>query len=193
MKTSIMILFLFILSPLAVLSDANGQKKSATSSPSPEPFSKVENFFFLYEYFGKDYAKTYKYWNEAAAGMKMIVFISLNDKDRPQHLDVLDLSDTFKIVLTTVISGGTKNHPTPLGTTKIYSKLKSLHSDKYNCDMTYWNNIHPQGKIGIHGLNGLTYEDKLGKPASHGCIRLNKKVEKIFWHLVPVGTKVVVY
>lgn len=42
-------------------------------------------------------------------------------------------------------------------------------------------------------IHGTPHEDKLGRPASHGCIRLGAEALERVYELAPVGTKVYVY
>jgi len=143
---------------------------------------------FLYDFFEQDSVKTEQYQTEIKDGLKMMVHISI----KKQRLSVLDFSDTFRIVLQTKISSGRKEGWTPKGTFKILKKRISRPSKKYGGVMTYWNCLTPNEAIAIHGLQNDSYELYLGRPLSHGCIRIGKDVEKEFYNLVPIGTKVVI-
>lgn len=70
-----------------------------------------------------------------------------------------------------VVSTGKKGYRTPLGNYKPTRMHKKYYSRKYhNSPMP--NSIFFNGGIAVHG----TYEvARLGKPASHGCVRMHPK------------------
>lgn len=78
------------------------------------------------------------------------------------------------------ISSGTASHPTPRGTFRPQWTAKMWYSRKYdNAPMP--NAVFIHGGVAIHA----TYATKmLGRPASHGCIRLAPGNAKTFYHLV---------
>jgi lipoprotein-anchoring transpeptidase ErfK/SrfK len=94
---------------------------------------------------------------------------------------------------TWAISSGVAKHPTPRGTFHPQWTSKMWYSRKYdNAPMPHAVFIH--GGIAIHG----TYHTRsLGRPASHGCIRLSTAHAKTFYNLVQKHgmkrTKVSVY
>jgi lipoprotein-anchoring transpeptidase ErfK/SrfK len=72
--------------------------------------------------------------------------------------------------------------PTPRGTFRIINKVKNP-GGPYG---TRWMGLS-KPHIGIHGTNNPS---SIGRPASHGCIRMqNKDVEELF-DLVSIGTTV---
>lgn len=84
-------------------------------------------------------------------------------------------------VKTAIISTGKWSNPTPIGTFKVLNHIKVAWSKKYKLYMPNWMAIQPEGGAydgyGIHGLpywpNGKREgEGHLGRPVSHGCIRL---------------------
>ena len=98
------------------------------------------------------------------------------------------------VIATHLVSTGTKSLPTPLGTFKIMSKNKRAWSRIGKLWMPYWMQITKTG-VGIHELpewpNGKKEgADHLGKPASHGCIRLGVGPAKAVYDWAPVGTTV---
>lgn len=87
-----------------------------------------------------------------------------------------------------IISSGTLQMPTPLGTFKILSKAVVAYSASYNLYMPHFMQFTKSG-AGIHGLpywktaSGIVYEgvNHLGLRVSHGCVRLPlKAAEKIY-------------
>lgn len=78
------------------------------------------------------------------------------------------------------VSTGRKGYTTPSGTFQPYL-LKPMHySSKYeNAPMPY--SIFFHGGYAIHATDAI---DKLGRPASHGCIRLSPQNAKWLFRLV---------
>jgi hypothetical protein len=90
-----------------------------------------------------------------------------------------------KIVLFMPISSGRKSHPTPTGEYLVTDKYRTWKSTLYDAKMPFFLRLSC-GDFGLH-------EGALpGYPASHGCIRLPKKVAKELFQSVPVGTLVVI-
>lgn len=81
---------------------------------------------------------------------------------------------------TWAISSGTRSHPTPTGTFRPQWTAKMWYSRKYdNAPMPHAVFVH--GGVAIHA----TYATgMLGRPASHGCIRLSPTNAKVFYGLV---------
>jgi lipoprotein-anchoring transpeptidase ErfK/SrfK len=95
------------------------------------------------------------------------------------------------------ISSGVAKMPTPTGEFKIYAKNPRAWSKLGKLWMPYWMTFVPTGMYGIHELPewpGGKKEgaDHLGKPASHGCVRLGVGPAKLLYDWAPVGTKVVI-
>lgn len=94
------------------------------------------------------------------------------------------------------ISSGKASMKTPSGTFKIVNKSKKAWSNTYKLWMPYWLGLG-NGRFGIHELpiwpNGYREgANHLGKPVSHGCIRLGIGPAKYIFERVAVGTKVVI-
>jgi len=86
---------------------------------------------------------------------------------------------------------------TPRGQFHIENKNIKAWSH-YGLWMPYWMAITPDGKYGIHELpiwpNGYREgEDHLGRPVSHGCIRLGTEMAKKIYNLTELGTVVNIY
>lgn len=77
------------------------------------------------------------------------------------------------------ISSGRKGYRTPTGTYSPKRMHKMWHSRKYNMSpMPY--SIFFRGGYAVHGTN---YVKQLGRPASHGCIRLHTAHAKKLYNL----------
>lgn len=88
------------------------------------------------------------------------------------------------------------NGTTPKGEFRIRNKSPKAWSS-YGLWMPYWLGIEGQ-RFGIHELpiwpNGYREgADHLGRPVSHGCIRLGIGPAKILYDWVEIGTKVIIY
>lgn len=95
---------------------------------------------------------------------------------------------------TFAVSTGKQSMPTPKGEFTIKNKSPKAWSKTYGLWMPYWLGI---GSFGIHELpiwpNGYREgSDHLGKPVSHGCIRLGIGPAEILYNWTEVGTKVVI-
>lgn len=96
----------------------------------------------------------------------------------------------------TIVSSGKWNWPTPVGEFKIINKHPRAWSKLAGLWMPYWMGF-AGGKFGIHDLpewpngkkEGLNH---LGKPVSHGCIRLSSAEAKELYAWTPVGTKLII-
>lgn len=99
------------------------------------------------------------------------------------------------------ISTGKWNTPTPRGEFTVGNKNKKAWSKMAELWMPYWMGLEGRGiKSGAYGIHELPVwpngyregENHLGKPASHGCIRLGLKTAKKMYELTPVGTHVTI-
>lgn len=95
------------------------------------------------------------------------------------------------------ISSGRRGMETPTGVFEIRSKAKIAYSRKYRLYMPYWMSFTSWGH-GIHELpifrNGKREgSDHLGKPVSHGCVRLGVGAASTVYNWASVGTPVVIH
>src|SRR3989339_120031 len=96
-----------------------------------------------------------------------------------------------------VVSTGKPGMETPKGHFKVDYKDKKAWSAKYGLWMPYWMSLQ-NGYFGIHELpewpggykEGV---DHLGKPVSHGCIRLRVGDAEFLYNWAPMGTEVFIY
>ncbi len=78
------------------------------------------------------------------------------------------------------VSTGTRSYSTPVGEYLPYRMHTMWYSRKYNyTPMPHA--IFFKGGYAVHGTNAVW---RLGRPASHGCVRLNKKHAAILFKLV---------
>jgi hypothetical protein len=89
-------------------------------------------------------------------------------------------------VLTTPISSGREEKPTPTGMFTITDKHAKWTSTIYNVPMPNFLRLN-EGSVGMHAgfLPGF--------PASSGCIRMPETAAQQLFDEVPVGTKVCIY
>lgn len=100
------------------------------------------------------------------------------------------------VVLNYQASTGLSSHPTPKGTFAVRAKAPKAWSATYKLWMPYWLDFS-RGKYGIHELpkwpSGYQESSRdLGRPASHGCVRLGVGPAKRIYDLAPIGTEVLV-
>ena len=83
------------------------------------------------------------------------------------------------------ISSGRKGYPTPKGEFVVTNKHRQWRSTIYGTSMPFYLRLSCRA-FGLHAGHLPGY------PASHGCIRLNKKDAQNLFERVPVGTVVVI-
>lgn len=94
------------------------------------------------------------------------------------------------------ISSGKPSMPTPKGVFKIVNKTKKAWSKTYKLWMPYWLGLD-RGSIGIHELpvwpsgyrEGASH---LGKPVSHGCVRLGIGPAQYLYERASIGMEVII-
>nr|MBX2806551.1 L,D-transpeptidase [Hyphomicrobiales bacterium] len=78
------------------------------------------------------------------------------------------------------VSTGRRGYTTPTGSFRPYSLRRHHRSRKYyNSPMPY--SIFYRGGYAIHGTNAVS---RLGRTASHGCIRLHKRNARELFDMV---------
>ncbi len=81
---------------------------------------------------------------------------------------------------TWAISSGRKGYRTPTGTYRPTRMYREYYSRKYN-GSPMPNSIFFRGGYAIHGTG---YTKSLGRPASHGCVRLHPTNARALYNLV---------
>lgn len=103
--------------------------------------------------------------------------------------------NSWNLLKSFTCSSGVKGEETPSGSYTIKSKGKWFFSNSYKQGGKYW--VQFEGNYLFHSLpldetknNILDYT--LGKPASHGCIRLRETDSKWIYDNIPEGSKVII-
>jgi lipoprotein-anchoring transpeptidase ErfK/SrfK len=108
------------------------------------------------------------------AAAKLYITIDISDQQMLVSKGGLFASHSWKV------STGRKGYSTPHGTYKPYLLKKMHYSSKYdNSPMPH--SIFFKGGYAIHAT---PYVKNLGRPASHGCIRLDPRHAKKLFELV---------
>lgn len=129
--------------------------------------------------------------HNATPRIKFIKRIEIDTKRQ----ELAYLIDNVKIN-TFKISTGKPATPTPKGSFKIKNKYARAWSKKYKLWMPYWLGIK-DGSFGLHELpewpNGFKEgANHIGKPVSHGCIRLSVGQAEIIYQWADIGTPVII-
>ncbi len=97
-----------------------------------------------------------------------------------------------------ICSGGTEEKPTPTGEFETTQKVSYFWSDKYNMGAYYcvrFYKVYLFHSVPFDADNVMIVEEneKLGSPASHGCIRLGLEDAKWIYEMLPLGVRVLIY
>ena len=128
--------------------------------------------------------------------------VSLEDSTKPLHIDVslsnqkvevLDAKD--RDVKTFTCSSGKKGSETPTGTFTVSQRGKSFFNDSLNEGAYYWVRFYKaylfhSVPFDKNGQIEQSEADKLGEPASHGCLRVSVENAKWIYDNIPDGTEV---
>jgi len=105
-----------------------------------------------------------------------------------------------KVIKRMTASTGMEGHETPLGTFQIQNRGLWFYNEKYKQGAKYWVSFKDWGLYLFHSVamdkdQKVIPEEaaKLGKPASHGCIRLSVEDAKWIYDNIPEKTKVVIH
>jgi LysM repeat protein len=98
-------------------------------------------------------------------------------------------------VYTARVSSGTWDHPTVLGTYRVYAKYVTTRmrggegAEKYDIpDVPYTMYFYAD-----YALHGAYWHNNFGNPMSHGCVNLPVDVAKWMYDWAPIGTMVVTH
>jgi lipoprotein-anchoring transpeptidase ErfK/SrfK len=78
------------------------------------------------------------------------------------------------------VSTGRKGYGTPIGRYQVQWTHPKWYSRKYEMAPMPWS-VFFHGGFAVHGTSAV---NRLGRPASHGCVRLAPKNAKLFYQLV---------
>lgn len=99
-----------------------------------------------------------------------------------------------------IASTGAPDTPTPTGRFRIENRGEWFYSPKYQQGAKWWVSFYGRGKYLFHSVPMDARQqiiaaeaDKLGQPASHGCVRLSLEDAFWFYQTVPEGTPVDIY
>ena len=103
--------------------------------------------------------------------------------------------DNWSIIKTFNCSTGIAGEETPEGIFTVKEKGDWFYSDEYNQGGKYW--VQFSGNYLFHSLpynkdKSKIVDSTLGKPSSHGCVRLAEADSKWLYTIVPVGSKVII-
>jgi len=97
-----------------------------------------------------------------------------------------------------ICSGGADQSPTPQGEFETSDKIKYSWVERFDVGAFYWTRFYK--KYLFHSVpfdknREMIIEEyeKLGSPASHGCIRLKLEEAKWLYEKLPSGVKVIIY
>jgi LysM repeat protein len=94
------------------------------------------------------------------------------------------------------VSSGVYNHPTVLGTYRIYAKYTSTKMTGGTQGIDYYNipNVpYTMYFYSGYALHGAFWHNNFGNPMSHGCVNLPVDVSKWMFDWAPIGTMVVTH
>jgi hypothetical protein len=110
---------------------------------------------------------------------QLLANLYFDPEKSPQQRQYLQIIYQGQLLERLLISGGAPGHDTPLGQFALGFKDYYPRSRLYNnTPMPFFSEIsikgHP-GEFGFHALEDGGYLYLLGKPASHGCVRLSRR------------------
>ena len=105
---------------------------------------------------------------------KADVYITISKSQQVMYVETPEASFTWDV------STGRKGYTTPSGKFKPYLLRPIHYSSKYN-NAPMPHSIFFHGRYAIHATDAI---NKLGRPASHGCIRLHPKNARWLFRLV---------
>lgn len=111
-------------------------------------------------------------------GRPLVARVDLSDQRMYVYVDE-------KLVYTFPVSSGRKGYGTPTGKWNAYWLSPKHRSRKYNDAPMPWAVFFHEG-YAVHGTTDLR---NIGRPASHGCIRLAPENAKTFFRLVEANGK----
>ncbi len=120
----------------------------------------------------------------------------------PKWVDV-DLSDQTMTayegdtpVYTSRVSSGTYDHPTVVGTYRVYAKYVTakMEGGQGTSEYYYIPDVpYTMYFYGGYALHGAYWHNNFGHPMSHGCVNLPVDVAKWMFDWAPIGTMVVTH
>lgn len=95
------------------------------------------------------------------------------------------------VVLSVAVSTGLPGTPTPVGTYRIRTKVRSqtMTGPGYSLPNVQW----VQYFLASYALHGTYWHHNFGHPMSHGCVNLTNRDAKFLYTWAPNGTQVVIH
>ncbi|HEL0560939.1 TPA: L,D-transpeptidase [Streptococcus equi subsp. zooepidemicus] len=130
---------------------------------------------------------------DLASYQELSVHVSIADQ-------VMTIIGDGKVVFKTSVSTGAKESPTPTGTFVIEPERGDFFFNHESGEGAYyWVSFKDHGIYLFHSLptdqygNEIPEEaEKLGQPASHGCVRMSRADAKWFYDNIPEGISVII-
>ena len=103
---------------------------------------------------------------------------------------------SWKLIKNFQCSTGKASTPTLKGTFRLYKKAYFFPFDEYsyaNYASYFWSDNAIHSWVKLYGSGAWYRDGSLGKPASHGCVRLGDNQVQYIYNSIPIGTTIVVY
>ncbi|WP_443660405.1 L,D-transpeptidase [Clostridium algidicarnis] len=129
---------------------------------------------------------------DIASGTKYLILVNI--KEQKTYI-YKGSKNKWSLTKEFLCSTGINGKETPKGTFTVQNKGDWFYTDKYDQGGKYW--VGFKGNYLFHSLpfdkeQKNIVDTTLGKPASHGCIRLKVEESKWIYDNVPIGSKVIV-
>lgn len=104
-------------------------------------------------------------------------------------------TDNWSLIKSFISSTGVEGKETPKGIFSVINKGEWFFSPEFNQGAKYW--VQFMGDYLFHSVpfdesQSTIVDNTLGKPASHGCIRLSVEDAKWLYDNIPNGTKIII-
>lgn len=126
---------------------------------------------------------------------------SVADRPQPKQVkEVMTIIGDGKVIFKTSVSTGAKESPTPTGTFVIEPERGDFFFNQASEEGAYyWVSFKDHGIYLFHSLptdqygNEIPEEaERLGQPASHGCVCMSRADAKWFYENIPEGISVTI-
>ncbi|SUY45531.1 ErfK/YbiS/YcfS/YnhG family protein [Clostridium putrefaciens] len=129
---------------------------------------------------------------DIASGTNYLIIVNIKDQKTYVYKGS---KNKWSLTKEFLCSTGVNGKETPKGTFTVQNKGDWFYTDKYDQGGKYW--VGFKGNYLFHSVPFDKEQKKivdttLGKPASHGCIRLKVDESKWVYDNVPIGSKVIV-
>jgi len=96
-----------------------------------------------------------------------------------------------RVVLNVPVSTGLRHTPTPVGTFRIRSKVRSqtMSGPGYRLPHVQWVMYF----VGNYAIHGTYWHNNFGRPMSHGCVNLRNADARFLYEWASYGTPVVIH